>query len=150
MEKTLNKAEELTKGGKGKHHIGDFLPPEELTKFMSKYKALKSGEAYDDSDYQENKLTQENLGFKMLERMGWSQGKGLGSEGQGITTPVGKAKAPADNSGVGTAAVGDLKEEDDEFDAYRKRMMLAYRFRPNPLVSLKYDALSVIFFLNRR
>ena len=25
-------------------------------------------------------------------------------------------------------------EEDDEFEIYRKRMMLAYRFRPNPLV----------------
>lgn len=24
---------------------------------------------------------------------------------------------------------------DNEYDAYRKRMMLAYRFRPNPLVS---------------
>ncbi len=30
----------------------------------------------------------------------------------------------------------DLNQEDDEFDAYRKRMMLAYRFRPNPLVRL--------------
>ena len=29
----------------------------------------------------------------------------------------------------------DLEQDDDEFDAYRKRMMLAYRFRPNPLVS---------------
>ena len=29
----------------------------------------------------------------------------------------------------------DLEKDDDEFDAYRKRMMLAYRFRPNPLVS---------------
>ena len=29
-----------------------------------------------------------------------------------------------------------LTDNDDEYDAYRKRMMLAYRFRPNPLVSL--------------
>lgn len=26
-------------------------------------------------------------------------------------------------------------ENDNEYDIYRKRMMLAYRFRPNPLVS---------------
>ena len=31
----------------------------------------------------------------------------------------------------------DLEQDDDEFDAYRKRMMLAYRFRPNPLVSAR-------------
>jgi len=29
----------------------------------------------------------------------------------------------------------DLEKDDDEFEAYRKRMMLAYRFRPNPLVT---------------
>jgi hypothetical protein len=27
-----------------------------------------------------------------------------------------------------------IQEDDDEFSLYRKRMMLAYRFRPNPLV----------------
>lgn len=30
--------------------------------------------------------------------------------------------------------VGEVAKEDDEFEVYRKRMMLAYRFRPNPLV----------------
>ena len=29
---------------------------------------------------------------------------------------------------------GEINEDDDEFDTYRKRMMMAYRFRPNPLV----------------
>lgn len=42
-----------------------------------------------------------------------------------------------DQSGVGMEAVGDLSKTDDEFDTYRKRMMLAYRFRPNPLVRIK-------------
>ena len=28
--------------GKGKHFIGDFLPPEELEKFMETFKALKA------------------------------------------------------------------------------------------------------------
>ena len=36
MEKTKDKSLELTDQGRGKHHIGDFLPPEELTKFMNK------------------------------------------------------------------------------------------------------------------
>lgn len=34
-------AESLTEMGKGKHFIGDFLPPEELDKFMETFKALK-------------------------------------------------------------------------------------------------------------
>merc|ERR1712048_865256 len=63
MEKTLEKASQLTEAAQGKHHIGDFLPPEELTKF----KSIKSGETFvDESDYADQKLTQNNLGFKML------------------------------------------------------------------------------------
>lgn len=42
---------------------------------------------------------------------------------------------PVENSGLGQNRPDDIKSEDDEYDAYRKRMMLAYRFRPNPLVS---------------
>ncbi len=37
--------------------------------------------------------------------------------------------------GLGIERPAELTKDDDEFDAYRKRMMLAYRFRPNPLVS---------------
>ena len=37
--------------------------------------------------------------------------------------------------GVGIDRPDGLMKDDDEYDAFRKRMMLAYRFRPNPLVS---------------
>ena len=40
-----------------------------------------------------------------------------------------------DGGGLGVERPAELSKDDDEFDAYRKRMMLAYRFRPNPLVS---------------
>jgi hypothetical protein len=30
------------------------------------------------------------------------------------------------------ASAGDVQPEDDAFAQYRKRMQLAYRFRPNP------------------
>ena len=43
MEKTVDKAAELTDSAKGKHFIGDFLPPDELAKFMEKVKAIKEG-----------------------------------------------------------------------------------------------------------
>lgn len=39
-----------------------------------------------------------------------------------------------ENHGLGVERPSELRQNDDEFDAYRKRMMLAYRFRPNPLV----------------
>ena len=38
-------------------------------------------------------------------------------------------------AGLGTANPGQADKDDDEFESYRKRMMLAYRFRPNPLVN---------------
>ncbi len=33
----------MTEMNKGKHHIGDFLPPQELDKFIEKAKAIKEG-----------------------------------------------------------------------------------------------------------
>ena len=51
---------------------------------------MRSGTAWDNSEYQDNKLNQSNVGFKMLQKMGWAEGAGLGSGGQGITAPVGK------------------------------------------------------------
>ena len=50
-----------------------------------------------------------------------------------------------DKKGLGTNIPHDLKEGDDEFDAYRKRMMMAYRFRPNPLVSFHFLFVSLSF-----
>lgn len=38
-------------------------------------------------------------------------------------------------AGFGVDRPAELSKNDDEYDAFRKRMMLAYRFRPNPLVS---------------
>lgn len=34
-------ADKLTEENKGKHHIGDFLPPEELEKFVERVKAAR-------------------------------------------------------------------------------------------------------------
>ncbi|KAM6989354.1 SURP and G-patch domain-containing protein 1 [Tautogolabrus adspersus] len=133
MEKTREWAESLTEMGKGKHFIGDFLPPEELEKFMETFKALKEGRDPDYSEYKEFKLTVENLGFRMLMKMGWKEGEGLGSDGQGITNPVNKGTTAVDGAGFGVDRPAVLTKNDDEYDAYRKRMMLAYRFRPNPL-----------------
>ena len=37
-------------------------------------------------------------------------------------------------SGLGMAGPNEPLPTDDEFDVYRKRMMLAYKYRPNPMV----------------
>lgn len=133
MEKTQALAEKLTEEGQGKHFIGDFLPPAELEKFMETYKALKEGRTPDYSDYKEFKIQCDNVGFKMLERMGWSEGQGLGSDSQGITLPVNQGNKSLDGRGLGVEKPDNLSRDDDDFSAYRKRMMLAYKFRPNPL-----------------
>lgn len=133
MEATQMWAEELTAQAEGKHHIGDFLPPDELKKFMEQYNAVKQGKEPDLSDYKEYKLKEDNIGFQMLQKLGWSEGQGLGSEGSGRIEPVNKATNRLDSAGLGSERPDGVSRDDDEFDAYRKRMMLAYRFRPNPL-----------------
>ncbi|XP_071434490.1 SURP and G-patch domain-containing protein 1 isoform X3 [Pithys albifrons albifrons] len=133
MDKTREWAEQLTQMGRGKHFIGDFLPPDELEKFMETFKALKEGREPDYSEYKEFKLTVENIGYQMLMKMGWKEGEGLGSEGQGIKNPVSKGITAVDGAGFGIDRPAELSKEDDEYEAFRKRMMLAYRFRPNPL-----------------
>ncbi|XP_077108535.1 SURP and G-patch domain-containing protein 1 isoform X1 [Ranitomeya variabilis] len=133
MGKTREWAEQLTEMGRGKHFIGDFLPPDELEKFMETFKALKEGREPDYSEYKEFKLTVENIGYQMLMKMGWKEGEGLGTESQGIKNPVNKGSTTVDGAGFGIDRPAELTKSDDEFEAFRKRMMLAYRFRPNPL-----------------
>jgi splicing factor 4 len=50
--------------------------------------ALKEGRQPDFSEYKDFKLTCENIGYQMMLKLGWKEGEGLGSEGQGITQPV--------------------------------------------------------------
>ena len=45
-----------------------------------------------------------------------------------------RSGAGVERMGLGSSKPGEVGEDDDEFDQYRKRMMLAYRFRPNPMV----------------
>lgn len=89
----------------------------------------------------------------MLQKLGWKQGEGLRPDG--IVDPVNKlvvlnlkltkqihsnhfpfcrAQQRDSNQGLGAIPPGEMQSGDNEYDAYRKRMMLAYRFRPNPLV----------------
>lgn len=62
MEATAVWADALNKQSQGKHHIGDFLPPEELKKFMEQYDSTKMNREPDLSDYKEYKLREDNKG----------------------------------------------------------------------------------------
>lgn len=52
---------------------------------------------------------------------------------------ISRATNRLDSAGLGSERPDGVSRDDDEFDAYRKRMMLAYRFRPNPLVNISYN-----------
>ena len=47
----------------------------------------------DFSDYKEHKITEENVGFKLLQKAGWTEGVGLGANEDGITAPINKLVA---------------------------------------------------------
>jgi len=49
------------------------------------------------------------------------------------------------NLGVGAQEPGEVTSEDDIYEQYKKRMMLGYRYRPNPLVN--NACLEPLFFL---
>ncbi|KAF5282992.1 hypothetical protein FQA39_LY04863 [Lamprigera yunnana] len=132
MTATHQWAIDLTRNAEGKHHIGDFLPPDELKRFLDKNNIQDSQQL--ESDYNDFKLKADNVGFKMLQKLGWSEGQGLGANACGIVEPVNKGPVHDQNQGLGLTN-SNMETNDDEYDAYRKRMMLAYRFRPNPLVS---------------
>lgn len=139
MDITREWAVKLTDMARGKHHIGDFMPPNELEKFMKTYSTLKQGQTPDVSDYREFKIQAENIGYRLLEKFGWKEGKGLGRNSQGIIDPINKGTTPINHAGLGQDRPSELDRNDDEYQMYRKRMMLAYRFRPNPLNNPRRD-----------
>jgi hypothetical protein len=61
-------------------------------------------------------------------------GEGLGSEKRGRADPIMAGDVKQDHLGVGAVKPGEVSTEDDIYEQYKKRMMLGYRYRPNPLV----------------
>eukprot|EP00878_Enallax_costatus_P009432 GHUV01009857.1.p1 GENE.GHUV01009857.1~~GHUV01009857.1.p1 ORF type:complete len:379 (+),score=144.97 GHUV01009857.1:202-1338(+) len=113
--------------GQRGHHLDDFIPKEELAKFMAQCGDKQLQQQVE----QETAIGADNIGHKLLQKMGWKEGQGIGAKGNGRTAPVTAVKQ--DNLGLGAQAHGAVEETDDPFEQYRKRMMLGYKHRPNPL-----------------
>ena len=153
--------------GSGKHHMADYLPPDILNQFLKNAEAVSKGESSsslnkDKAD--DKKITDSNIGYQLLSKSGWIEGSGLGATGSGIIQPVSATgssnsikvgstigtsssssssnilnRPSVEGSGIGIHATHEVQANDNEFDQYRKRMMLAYRFRPNPLNNPRRD-----------
>ncbi|XP_044028301.1 RNA-binding protein 5-like [Siniperca chuatsi] len=67
-------------------------------------------------------LTTDNIGNKMLQAMGWQEGRGLGRHQQGITTPI-SASLRTKGTGLGIKGSSyELSASDTYKDAVRKAM----------------------------
>ncbi|CAN6181798.1 unnamed protein product [Urochloa humidicola] len=114
------------------HHMGDFIPPEELEKFMARCNDAEAQKATKEAA-EKAKIQADNIGHKLLSKMGWREGEGLGSERRGRADPIMAGDVKKDHLGVGAVQPGEVTSEDDIYEQYKKRMMLGYRYRPNPL-----------------
>ncbi|XP_026413052.1 SURP and G-patch domain-containing protein 1-like protein isoform X1 [Papaver somniferum] len=118
--------------GKKGHHMGDYIPQEELEKFMASCNDAAAQKAAKEAA-ERSKIQADNVGHKLLSKMGWKEGEGLGSSKSGRADPVSAGNVKLNNLGVGAVKPDEVKPEDDIYEQYKKRMMLGYRHRPNPL-----------------
>ncbi|KAK3441573.1 hypothetical protein EUGRSUZ_B02099 [Eucalyptus grandis] len=114
------------------HQMGDFIPLEELEKFVSNRNDVAAQKATREAA-EKAKIQADNVGHKLLSKMGWKEERGLGSSKSGIFNPIMASDVKTNNLGVGPHQPGEVTPDDDIYEQYKKRMMLGYRYRPNPL-----------------
>ncbi|XP_024993564.1 SURP and G-patch domain-containing protein 1-like protein [Cynara cardunculus var. scolymus] len=118
--------------GKRGHHMGDYIPQEELEKFMASCNDVAAQKAAKEAA-ERARIQADNVGHRLLSKMGWKEGEGLGSSRSGIADPITEGNVKKDHLGVGASNPGEVTPDDDIYEQYKKRMMLGYRHRPNPL-----------------
>jgi hypothetical protein len=136
MLQTAEDALHVTLASKGRHHVAQYLPAGEMERLLQSAGKGGAGKGGDEGDFAANRLEAEtHMGMQMLKKQGWNEGQGLGAEGKtGVKAPVNMQTTGGEGVGVGGGGEEEVGEEGgDDFENYRRRMMLAYRFRPNPL-----------------
>jgi len=101
-----------------KKSLLSYIPPAQYRAFA----AAANGQ--DETD----KLSHTNVGHRMLQKMGWQEGMGLGRSENGMIAPVASA-ANASKAGIGMAHPTAVAYGDDSYTKYKKMMMLAYKHR---------------------
>ncbi|KAK3281624.1 hypothetical protein CYMTET_10592 [Cymbomonas tetramitiformis] len=89
-EKDKNKHVRPAKAPDGKsrtHHMGHYIPEEEMTKFMAKCGSEADKAKAADIDASK-RIDSSNKGYALLAKMGWSEGQGLGASAGGMVDPV--------------------------------------------------------------
>ncbi|KAJ1409748.1 G-patch domain [Sesbania bispinosa] len=72
------------------------------------------------------KIQADNVGHRLLSKMGWKEGEGPGELQEGYSDPIMAGNVKKDNLGVGAVQPGEVTPEDDIYEQYKKRMMLGY------------------------
>ncbi|KAM3852378.1 SURP and G-patch domain-containing protein 2 isoform 2-T6 [Vipera latastei] len=85
------------------------------------YPAYKNKKKTKDLEFYNKRLNEKNIGFQILQKMGWQEGRGLGLHGKGIQEPV---KVGSTSAGEGLGVAGKNKE--DTFATFRQRMIQMY------------------------
>ena len=75
---------------------------------------------------QEVALNEDNEGHKLLKRMGWQEGSGLGIEGSGIIEPI-RETVKKDKTGIGSSSQSNGPAT--EFSSYRSQLSSDYHSR---------------------
>jgi hypothetical protein len=52
-----------------------------------------------------NAIQADNIGHKLLSKMGWKEGQGVGAAGNGMTAPIQAGGMKGDNRGLGAQEV---------------------------------------------
>ncbi|KAI3522967.1 hypothetical protein L1887_01019 [Cichorium endivia] len=100
----------LQGGGKRGHHMGDYIPQEELDKFMATCNDVATRKAAKEAA-DKARIQADNVGHRLLSKMGWKEG--LGSSRSGIADPIMGGNVKKDNLGVGASQPGEVTPDDD-------------------------------------
>jgi hypothetical protein len=109
-------------GDRGNGGIGDNGDEPERAPRGGRY----SGEHSAPMTTEQVALSEENEGHKLLKRMGWLEGSGLGAEGAGIIEPIRETVKKDKTAGIGS---GQSSVTSTEFSSYRQQLSSEYHAR---------------------